>query len=225
MKKQRRIQYGNDYIAWFAEEGKRIYGETIPAPYENKRITVKKQPVGVVAAITPWNFPAAMITRKVAPALAAGCTIVLKPSEETPFTAFRLTELAEEAGVPKGVLNIVTGDAAAIGDTWQKDGRIRKLTFTGSTAVGKHLMRGAADTVKKLSLELGGHAPFIVTKHADLDAAVEGAVASKFINAGQTCICTNRIYVHESIEAAFVEKFKEKTAELKVGNGLEKTRT
>lgn len=216
------IQYGNDYIAWFAEEGKRIYGETIPAPYENKRITVKKQPVGVVAAITPWNFPAAMITRKVAPALAAGCTIVLKPSEETPFTAFRLTELAEEAGVPKGVLNVVTGDAAVIGDTWQKDGRIRKLTFTGSTAVGKHLMRGAADTVKKLSLELGGHAPFIVTKHADLDAAVEGAVASKFINAGQTCICTNRIYVHESIEAAFVEKFKEKTAELKVGNGLEK---
>lgn len=146
------VQYGNDYIAWFAEEGKRVYGETIPAHHTHKRITVKKQPVGVVAAITPWNFPAAMITRKVAPALAAGCTIVLKPSEETPFTAFRLVELAEEAGVPKGVINVVTGDAAAIGDTWQKDGRIRKLTFTGSTAVGKHLMRGAADTVKNYRL-------------------------------------------------------------------------
>ncbi|MET3684825.1 succinate-semialdehyde dehydrogenase/glutarate-semialdehyde dehydrogenase [Priestia megaterium] len=215
------VQYGNDYIAWFAEEGKRVYGETIPAHHTHKRITVKKQPVGVVAAITPWNFPAAMITRKVAPALAAGCTIVLKPSEETPFTAYRLVELAEEAGVPKGVINVVTGDAAAIGDTWQKDGRIRKLTFTGSTAVGKHLMRGAADTVKKLSLELGGHAPFIVTENADLDAAVNGVIASKFVNAGQTCICTNRVYVQESIADAFVEKFAAKAGELTVGNGLE----
>lgn len=215
------IQYGNDYIAWFAEEGKRVYGETIPAHHAHKRIMVKKQPVGVVAAITPWNFPAAMITRKVAPALAAGCTIVLKPSEETPFTAFRLVELAEEAGVPQGVINVVTGDAAAIGDTWQKDGRIRKLTFTGSTEVGKHLMRGAADTVKKLALELGGHAPFIVTENANLDEAVKGVIASKFINAGQTCICTNRVYVQESIAAAFVEKFAAKAAELRVGNGLE----
>jgi succinate-semialdehyde dehydrogenase / glutarate-semialdehyde dehydrogenase len=216
------IAYGNDYIAWFAAEGQRLYGETIPASHPNKRITVKRQPVGVVAAITPWNFPAAMITRKIAPALAAGCTIVVKPSEETPFTAFRLAELAEEAGVPNGVINVVTGDAAEIGNTWQKDSRIRKLTFTGSTAVGKHLMRGAADTVKKLSLELGGHAPFIVTENADIDLAVQGLVTAKFSNAGQICICPNRIFVHENIAEEFIEKFVAKVKEIKVGNGLEK---
>jgi len=201
------ITYANDYIVWFAEEAKRIYGETIPASHPNKRILVKKQPIGVVAAITPWNFPAAMITRKIAPALAAGCTTVLKPSEETPYTALKLVQLAEEAGIPKGVINIITGDAPAIANVWQKDTRVRKLTFTGSTEVGKILMRGAAETVKKISLELGGHAPFIVTANADLDKAVDGAVASKFRNAGQTCVCTNRIYVDKSIEKEFTSKF------------------
>ncbi|MBA2876209.1 NAD-dependent succinate-semialdehyde dehydrogenase [Thermaerobacillus caldiproteolyticus] len=215
------IFYANSYISWFAEEGKRIYGETIPASSPNKRIIVKKQPIGVIAAITPWNFPAAMITRKIAPALAAGCTTVLKPSEQTPFTALKLAELAEQAGIPKGVINIVTGDAEPIVDVWQKDERVRKLTFTGSTRVGKILMRGAADTVKKLSLELGGHAPFIVTANADIEKAVEGVIASKFRNAGQTCICANRIFVEEGIAEEFSKKLAEKVAKLKVGNGFE----
>lgn len=215
------VQYANSFISWFAEEGKRIYGETIPASDPNKRILVQKQPVGVVACITPWNFPAAMITRKVAPALAAGCTAVIKPAELTPLTALKLAELAEQAGIPKGVFNIVVGDANAIGEVWLKDTRVRKLSFTGSTEVGKLLLRGAADTVKKVSLELGGHAPFIVTANADLEKAAQGLVASKYRNAGQTCVCANRIYVHESVMDEFVVKFKNIVADFKVGNGLE----
>lgn len=215
------VIYGNSFISWYAEEGKRIYGETIPSSHENKRLFVLKQPVGVVAAITPWNFPAAMITRKVAPALAAGCTVVVKPAEQTPLTALKLAELAEKAGIPKGVFNVITGDAEAIGETWIQDDRVRKITFTGSTKVGKILMRGAADTVKKVSLELGGHAPLIVFDDADLDKAVEEAIASKFRNAGQTCVCANRIYVHESIAETFSEKYISAVKALKIGNGLE----
>ncbi len=215
------VEYANSFVLWFAEEGKRIYGETIPASHENKRIMVLKQPVGVVAAITPWNFPAAMITRKVAPALAAGCTVVVKPAEQTPLTALKLLELAESAGIPKGVLNVITGDAQEIGETWLQDQRVRKITFTGSTEVGKLLMRGAADTVKKISLELGGHAPLIVFEDADLDKAVAGAIASKFRNAGQTCVCANRIYVQESISELFIKKFTAAVKKLKIGNGLE----
>lgn len=215
------IDYANSFVSWYAEEGKRIYGETIPSSHENKRIIVIKQPVGVIAAITPWNFPAAMITRKVAPALAAGCTVVVKPAEQTPLTALKLAELAEKAGIPKGVLTVITGDAQEIGETWLQDERVRKITFTGSTEVGKILMRGAANTVKKISLELGGHAPFIVFDDADMDKAVSGAIASKFRNAGQTCVCANRIYVHESILDPFLEKFTAAVKELKIGNGLE----
>ncbi len=215
------VGYANSFISWYAEEGKRIYGETVPASAPNKRIFVTKQPVGVVAAITPWNFPAAMMTRKVGPALAAGCTVVVKPSELTPLTAYKLVELAEEAGIPKGVINVITGDAAAIGETWMADSRVRKISFTGSTNVGKLLMRQAADTMKKVSLELGGHAPFIVTENADLDKAVEGLMGSKYRNAGQTCVCANRVYVHESVEAEFVEKLKAAVGQLSVGNGLD----
>lgn len=215
------IAYANSFVSWYAEEGKRVYGQTIPASSPSKRIWVQKQPVGVIAAITPWNFPASMITRKVAPALAAGCTVVLKPSEETPFTALKLAELAGEAGIPAGVINVVTGDAAPIAEAWQKDERVRKISFTGSTAVGKKLMQGAAETVKKISLELGGHAPFIVTAQADLDKAVDGLMASKFRNGGQTCVCTNRVYVEESIAQAFSERAAKRTSKLKVGNGLE----
>ncbi|MGY0694255.1 NAD-dependent succinate-semialdehyde dehydrogenase [Virgibacillus sp. FSP13] len=215
------VNYANGFISWYAEEGKRVYGETIPASQQNKRIFVHKQPVGVIAAITPWNFPAAMITRKVAPALAAGCTVVIKPATQTPLTAFKLVELAEKAGFPKGVINIITGSSSQIGKTWSDDSRVRKVTFTGSTEVGKLLMRDAADTVKKISLELGGHAPFIVMDDADLDKAVAGVIASKFRNAGQTCICTNRVYVHASIEQAFTEKLSQAVSELKVGDGLE----
>lgn len=215
------IAYANSFVSWYAEEGKRIYGQTIPASSPSKRIWVHKQPVGVIAAITPWNFPASMITRKVAPALAAGCTVVLKPSEETPFTALKLAELAGKAGIPAGVINVVTGDAAPIAEAWQKDERVRKISFTGSTAVGKMLMQGAAETVKKISLELGGHAPYIVTANADLDKAVEGLISSKFRNGGQTCVCTNRVYVEESIAQAFAEAAARRTAELKVGNGLD----
>ncbi|KAB2490300.1 NAD-dependent succinate-semialdehyde dehydrogenase [Priestia endophytica] len=215
------VKYANSFLAWYAEEGKRIYGETIPASVPNKRLFVQKQPVGVVAVITPWNFPAAMITRKVAPALAAGCTVVIKPAEQTPLTAFKLAKLAEKAGIPKGVINVVTGNAAEIGETWMKDSRVRKISFTGSTEVGKLLMRGAADTVKKVSLELGGHAPFIVTEHANIEKAVEGAITSKFRNAGQTCVCTNRIYVHEAVEKEFTEVFVAGVEKLRVGNGLE----
>jgi len=214
------MRYANGFIEWFAEEGKRVYGETIPASATNKRLFVHKQPVGVVAAITPWNFPAAMITRKVAPALAAGCTVVIKPAKQTPLTALKLAELAAKAGIPKGVINVITGSAKEIGDTWLADERVRKLTFTGSTEIGKELMRGSADTVKKVSLELGGHAPVIITKHADLDKAVEGTVAAKFRNAGQTCVCSNRIYVQEEVYEAFTKKFTEKVKALRVGDGL-----
>ncbi|MFJ5623056.1 NAD-dependent succinate-semialdehyde dehydrogenase [Peribacillus loiseleuriae] len=215
------ISYANGFLSWYAEEGKRVYGETIPATQANKRLFVSKQPVGVVAVITPWNFPAAMITRKVAPALAVGCTVVIKPSELTPLTAIKLVELAEQAGIPKGVINVVTGGANAIGTAWIEDNRVRKLTFTGSTKVGKILMKGAADTVKKISLELGGHAPVIVVADADLDKAVAGVLNSKFRNAGQTCVCANRVYVHESIYDAFIEKLVLKVKTLKIGNGLE----
>lgn len=215
------VIYANSFISWYAEEGKRIYGETIPASHENKRILILKQPVGVVAAITPWNFPAAMITRKVAPALAAGCTAVVKPAEQTPLTAIKLVELAEQAGIPDGVLKVVTGDPKAIGAAWLEDNRVRKITFTGSTEVGKTLMRGAADTVKKISLELGGHAPFIVFDDANLDNAVTGAIASKFRNAGQTCVCANRIFVQESIADAFTEKYIEAVQALEIGNGMD----
>ncbi|MFJ8235787.1 NAD-dependent succinate-semialdehyde dehydrogenase [Ureibacillus sp. NPDC094379] len=214
------VNYANSFISWYAEEGKRIYGETVPASALNKRLLVQKQPVGVIAAITPWNFPAAMITRKVAPALAAGCTAVIKPSEYTPLTAIRLIQLAKEAGIPDGVLNVVTGDAQEIGSAWMEDSRVRKVSFTGSTKVGKLLMRQAADTVKKVSLELGGHAPFIVTANADLEKAAKGLIASKYRNAGQTCVCANRVYVHESVEREFIEFFKAEVEKLKVGNGL-----
>ncbi|MFS3929181.1 NAD-dependent succinate-semialdehyde dehydrogenase [Priestia flexa] len=215
------IGYANGFVSWYAEEGKRIYGETIPASAPNKRLFVHKQPVGVIAAITPWNFPAAMITRKIAPALAAGCTAVIKPAEQTPLTALRLAELAAEAGIPKGVINVVAGDAKSIGEAWMEDGRVRKLSFTGSTAVGKLLMKGAADTMKKVSLELGGHAPFIITESADLDKAVTNAIASKFRNAGQTCVCTNRIYVHETVAEEFTKQFAQAVSQLKIGDGLE----
>ena len=187
------IAYGASFIEWFAEEGKRVYGETIPSPLPGRRISTIKQPVGVVAAITPWNFPNAMITRKVAPALAAGCTVVLKPAPETPLSALALAALAHEAGIPAGVFNIVTGtDAAAMGQVLTQSSTVRKLSFTGSTRIGKLLMQQSADTVKKLSLELGGNAPFIVFDDADLDAAVQGALAAKFRNSGQTCVCANR---------------------------------
>ncbi|WP_406687625.1 NAD-dependent succinate-semialdehyde dehydrogenase [Rossellomorea vietnamensis] len=215
------IQYANGFISWYAEEGKRVYGEQIPATQRNKRLFVHKQPVGVVAVITPWNFPAAMITRKVAPALATGCTVVIKPANQTPLTALKMAALAEEAGIPKGVVNVVTGDSKSIGEAWMEDTRVRKLTFTGSTEVGKVLMKGSADTVKKISLELGGHAPVIVMDDSDLEKAVDGVIASKFRNAGQTCVCSNRIYVHESIADTFSEKLVEKVKGLKVGNGLE----
>ncbi|PGL70915.1 NAD-dependent succinate-semialdehyde dehydrogenase [Bacillus sp. AFS055030] len=213
--------YANGFISWYAEEGKRVYGETIPATQPNKRILIRKEPVGVVAAITPWNFPAAMITRKVAPALAAGCTTVIKPATQTPLTALKLAELAHEAGIPKGVINVVTGKSSEIGDVWLKDPRVTKITFTGSTEVGKTLMKGAAENVKKVSLELGGNAPFIVMDDADLSKAAVGLVQSKFRNAGQTCICTNRIYVQESVAEEFTALFTKELEKLKVGNGLE----
>ncbi len=215
------VGYANSFIQWYAEEGKRLYGETIPASATNKRLFVQRQPVGVIAAVTPWNFPAAMITRKVAPALAVGCTAVIKPANQTPLTALRLAELAIEAGVPKGVLNVVTGKSSEIVDAWQEDERVRKLTFTGSTEVGKHLMIGASKTMKKISLELGGHAPLIVMEDADLDVAVTQALASKFRNAGQTCVCANRLYVAEAISEEFTERFAKAVSELKVGNGFE----
>ncbi|MFD1335147.1 NAD-dependent succinate-semialdehyde dehydrogenase [Oceanobacillus iheyensis] len=215
------VQYANNFVSWYAEEGKRLYGETIPASKADKRILVQRQPVGVIAAITPWNFPAAMITRKVAPALAVGCTAVVKPASATPRTAIRLAELAEEAGIPKGVLQVVTGSSGDISDAWMQDSRVRKISFTGSTEVGKILMKKSAETVKKVSLELGGHAPLIVMKDADIEKAAEGATASKFRNAGQTCVCTNRIYVHESIKDEFIKAFERKVRELRVGNGLE----
>jgi len=216
------IRYGASFIEWFAEEGKRAYGDIIPHQIAGQRLLVMKQPVGVVAAITPWNFPNAMITRKVAPALAAGCTVVIKPSEETPLSALALAELAHRAGIPAGVLNVVTGtDAPAIGKVLTDSSAVRKLSFTGSTAVGKLLMRECAGTVKKISLELGGNAPFIVFDDADLDAAVEGAIISKYRNAGQTCVCANRIFVQSGVYDAFLAKFSAAVQKQKVGPGTE----
>lgn len=216
------IRYGATFIEWFAEEGKRAYGDVIPPHMPGMRLLVVKQPVGVVAAITPWNFPNAMITRKVAPALAAGCTVVLKPSEETPLSALALAELAQRAGFPPGVLNIVTGlNAPVIGKVLTDSPVVRKLSFTGSTEVGKLLMRQSADTVKKISLELGGNAPFIVFDDADLDAAVEGAIVAKYRNAGQTCVCANRIFAQAGIYDAFLEKFTAAVQKQKVGPGTE----
>lgn len=216
------VLYGASFIEWFAEEGKRIYGDIIPTHKEDARVLVMKQPIGVVAAITPWNFPNAMITRKVAPALAAGCTVVLKPAEDTPFSALALAVLAEEAGVPAGVLNIVTGSlesAPAIGKVLTTHPVVKKISFTGSTEVGKLLMKQSADTVKKVSLELGGNAPFIVFDSADLDKAADGAIACKFRNAGQTCVCANRIYVQSGVYEEFAKKFAAKIDQLKVGKG------
>ncbi|MFC7397872.1 NAD-dependent succinate-semialdehyde dehydrogenase [Chelatococcus sp. GCM10030263] len=215
------VAYAASFVEFYAEEAKRIYGETIPSPFPNSRIIVQKQPVGVCAAITPWNFPAAMITRKCAPGLAAGCTFVVKPAPDTPLTALALMEIAIRAGFPKGVLNIVTGDAVAIGKVMTSHPAVRFIGFTGSTPVGKLLMQQAASTVKKVGLELGGNAPFIVFDDADLDAAVQGAIAAKFRNMGQTCVCTNRLFVQDGIHDAFVEAFAEEVAKLKVGNGIE----
>lgn len=216
------VAYGASFIEWFAEEGKRAYGDVVPTFAPTKRVVVLKESIGVVAAITPWNFPLAMITRKVAPALAAGCTVVIKPAEDTPLSALALAELAVRAGFPAGVLNVVTGsDAPAIGAELTGNPIVRKLSFTGSTEVGKILMRQSADTVKKVSLELGGNAPFIVFNDADLDAAVQGAMASKYRNAGQTCVCANRILVQDGVYDAFAAKLVEAVRGLKVGNGLE----
>lgn len=215
------IAYGASYIEWFAEEAKRIYGDTIPEPANDKRLVCVKQPVGVVACITPWNFPNAMLTRKIAPALAAGCTVVCKPANATPLSAFALAELAERAAIPAGVINIVAGKTGEIGAELTANPIVRKLTFTGSTPVGKQLMAESAQTVKRTSMELGGNAPFIVFDDADLDAAVGGAMASKFRNAGQTCVCANRFLVQENIHDAFVEKLSAAAAGLKMGDGTE----
>ena len=215
------IVYAASFIEWFAEEAKRIYGDTIPGHQADKRILVIKQPIGVTAAITPWNFPTAMITRKAGPALAAGCTMVIKPASQTPYSALALVELAERAGIPKGVLSVVTGSAAEIGAELTESPIVRKISFTGSTEIGAKLMEQSAPTIKKLSLELGGNAPFIVFDDADLDKAVEGAIASKYRNAGQTCVCVNRLYIQDGVYDAFAEKFKAAVAKLKVGNGLE----
>jgi succinate-semialdehyde dehydrogenase/glutarate-semialdehyde dehydrogenase len=215
------VAYAASFIEWFSEEGKRIYGDVIPQHQGDKRLVVIKQPIGVCGAITPWNFPAAMITRKVAPALAAGCTMVIKPATQTPFSAFALAELAERAGVPKGVVNVLTGTAKEIGGELTSSPIVRKITFTGSTEVGKTLMAQAASTIKKVSLELGGNAPFLVFDDADLDAAVEGAMISKYRNAGQTCVCANRILVQDKVYDAFAAKLAEKVKALKVGPGTE----
>ncbi|MCL4759790.1 MAG: NADP-dependent succinate-semialdehyde dehydrogenase [Rhodocyclaceae bacterium] len=219
------VLYAASFIEWFAEEGKRIYGDVIPAHQPDKRIVVTKEPIGVCAAITPWNFPLAMITRKAGPALAAGCTMVLKPAPQTPFSALALAALAEAAGVPAGVLSVVTGDALAIGGELTANPIVRKLTFTGSTATGIKLAQQCAPTLKKLSLELGGNAPFIVFDDADLDAAVEGALASKYRNTGQTCVCANRLLVQEGVYDAFAERLAAAVARLKVGNGLDEGTT
>jgi succinate-semialdehyde dehydrogenase / glutarate-semialdehyde dehydrogenase len=214
------VAYASSYVDWFAGEATRANGDVIPAPVPGRRMFALKEPVGVVAAITPWNFPAAMIARKIAPALAAGCTVVCKPAEDTPLTSLALVRLAEQAGVPAGVLNIVTASrqrAAEVVDVWLDDPRVRKISFTGSTPVGKHLARRSADTLKKLSLELGGNAPFIVFEDADLDAAVDGLMVAKFRNGGQTCVCPNRVFVHAAVHDAFVEKLAARVAALKVG--------
>lgn len=214
------VLYAASYVEWFAEQATRSNGEVIPTPARNKRLMAIREPVGVVAVITPWNFPAAMIARKIAPALAAGCTVVAKPAEDTPLTALALAKLAQEAGVPSGVINVVTASrerTPAVVDVWLADERVRKISFTGSTPVGKHLARQSADTLKKLSLELGGNAPFIVFEDADLDAAVEGLMVSKFRNGGQTCVCPNRVFVHERVHDAFTEKLAGRVSALKVG--------
>ncbi|WP_347316250.1 NAD-dependent succinate-semialdehyde dehydrogenase, partial [Ralstonia pseudosolanacearum] len=215
------IAYAASFIEWFAEEARRVYGDTIPAPQGDRRIVVNKEPIGVTAAITPWNFPIAMMTRKVGPALAAGCAMVVKPALETPYSALAFAELAARAGVPAGLLSIVTGDAQGIGGELTANPVVRKLSFTGSTAVGRLLMRQCADDVKKLSLELGGNAPFIVFDDADLDAAVEGAMVAKYRNAGQTCVCANRFYVQRGIYDAFAARLSEAVRALRVGNGAE----
>jgi succinate-semialdehyde dehydrogenase/glutarate-semialdehyde dehydrogenase len=214
------IEYAASFLRWFAEEARRIYGDVIPSPFDDTRILTLRQPIGVVSAITPWNFPAAMITRKAGPALAAGCTFVCKPAEATPLSALALAVLAEEAGIPAGVFNIVTGDAEAVGGELSGHPAVRKLSFTGSTEVGKLLMEQAAGTVKKLSLELGGNAPFIVFDDADLDAAVEGAIASKYRNTGQTCVCTNRFLVQDSVYDEFADRLTERVGDLVTGDGL-----
>jgi succinate-semialdehyde dehydrogenase / glutarate-semialdehyde dehydrogenase len=218
------VAYAASFVEWFAEEGKRVYGDTMPAPTGDRRIVVLKQPIGVCAAITPWNFPAAMITRKVAPALAAGCTVVVKPAEQTPLTALALADLADRAGFPSGVINVVTGSAASaplIGGELTSNPVVRKLSFTGSTEVGRLLMAQCAPTIKKVSLELGGNAPFIVFDDADVDAAVDGAMASKYRNAGQTCVCANRLLVQEGIYEAFAAKLADRVKALRVGAGSE----
>ena len=216
------VAYGASFIEWFAEEAKRVYGDTIPTPWPDKRIVVLKEPVGVCALNTPWNFPIAMITRKVAPALAAGCTVVAKPAKQTPFSALAITWLAEQAGIPAGVINVVTGnDSAAIGGEMTSNPIVRKLSFTGSTEVGKTLMAQCANTIKKVSLELGGNAPFIVFDDADLDAAVEGAMASKYRNTGQTCVCANRFLVQDGVYDEFTARLSQAVSGLRVGNGLE----
>lgn len=215
------ILYAASFIEWFAEEAKRIYGDTIPSHKADARIVVSKEPIGVVAAITPWNFPAAMITRKAGPALAAGCTCIVKPAPETPFSALAMAALAEQAGIPPGVFNVITGDAVAIGAELTGSPVVRKLSFTGSTGIGKLLMAQCAPTLKKVSLELGGNAPFIVFDDADLERAVEGALVAKFRNAGQTCVCVNRFLVQDGIHDAFVARLAERVAALKVGNGFE----
>ena len=215
------IAYAASFIEWFAEEGKRVYGDVINHPLPGKRIVVLKQPIGVVASITPWNFPAAMITRKCAPALAAGCSVVIRPASQTPFSALALADLAERAGIPAGVINVITGPSGPMGAELTSSPTVRKLSFTGSTEVGKLLMSQCASTVKKVSLELGGNAPFIVFDDADLDAAVAGAMASKYRNAGQTCVCANRLLVQDGIHDAFAAKMAEAVDGLKVGNGLE----
>jgi len=215
------IVYGASFIEWFAEEAKRVYGDTIPDPLTDRRIVVLKQPVGVVASITPWNFPNAMITRKCAPALAVGCPVVIKPASQTPYSALALAALAEEAGFPKGTLNVITGKASEIGDELATNPIVRKLSFTGSTEIGKVLMAKCAGTVKKVSMELGGHAPFIVFDDANIDDAVIGAMQSKFRNTGQTCVCANRVYVQEKVYEEFCQKFVEAVSKMKVGDGLE----
>jgi succinate-semialdehyde dehydrogenase / glutarate-semialdehyde dehydrogenase len=215
------VAYAASFIEWFGEEAKRVYGDTIPSPWSDRRLVVIKQPIGVCAAITPWNFPAAMIARKAGPALASGCTMVARPATSTPYSALALAVLAERAGIPPGVFNVLTGSSKAIGGELTANPDVRKLTFTGSTEVGRLLMRQSADTIKKLSLELGGNAPFIVFDDADLDAAVEGAIISKYRNAGQTCVCANRLYVQAGVYDAFAEKLVAAVAKLKVGNGFE----
>jgi len=214
------MSYAASYVAWYAEEGKRVYGETVPSPWGDKKIIVTRESLGVCAAITPWNFPAAMITRKVAPALAAGCTMVVKPAPQTPLTALAMAELAQRAGIPRGVLSVITGDAVGIGGVLTSSPLVKKLTFTGSTATGRLLAAQCAPTLKKLSLELGGNAPFIVFDDADLDEAVLGAMASKFRNMGQTCVCSNRFLVQDGVYDAFAEKLKQAMAGLKLGSGF-----